>query len=81
MEVWMANMDLNLALDADKVIVYMKKYVTKPEIELSSNMNKMILDVINETHIVGSTTKEIKKMLRILGLCTLSKQKSCHLFI
>ena len=48
MEMWMANMDFQLVVDVDKVIAYMTKYVTKPEIEMSSNMNKMILTVINK---------------------------------
>ena len=43
MEIWMANMDFELVINIDKVITYMTKYSTKPEIEISSNMNKMIL--------------------------------------
>ena len=61
MEIWMANMDFQLVVDVDKVIAYMTKYVTKPEFEISSNMTKMILHVINKAHIDGLTTKEIKK--------------------
>ena len=38
----LANMDFQLVVDIDKVIVYMIKYVTKPEIGMSSRMNKMV---------------------------------------
>ena len=51
MELLRANSDLQLAVGIDKVIAYMTKYVTKPEIEMSSNMNKMILKVI-KNHIM-----------------------------
>ena len=51
MEIWMANMDFQLVVDVDKVIAYMTKYVTKPEIEISSGMNKMILQIINKSHV------------------------------
>ena len=58
-ELWRANIDFQLVVDIDKVITYMTKYVTKPEIEMSSNMNKMILQVINKSHHDGLTTKAI----------------------
>ena len=50
-ETWMANMDFQLDFGDDKVIAYMTKYVTKLEIEISSNMNKMILHIINKAHV------------------------------
>ena len=60
-EIWMANMDFQLVVDVNKVIAYMTKYVTKPEIEISSNMNKMIVQIINKSHVDGLTTKAILK--------------------
>ena len=59
MKIWIANMEFQLIVDVEKVIVYMSKYVTKPEIEISSNMNKMILQIINKSHADGLTTKAI----------------------
>ena len=59
MEILMANMDFQLVVNIDKMISYMTKYVTKPEIEISSNMNKMILQIINKSHADGLTTKAI----------------------
>ncbi len=59
MELWRANSDFQLVVDIDKVITYMTKYVTKPEIEMSSNMNKMILKIINKLHHDALTTKAI----------------------
>ena len=59
MEIQMANMDYQLVVEVDKVMAYMTKYVTKSEIEISSNMNKMILYVINKTHVDGLTKKAI----------------------
>ena len=55
----LANMDFQLVVNIDKVSAYMTKYITKPEIEMSSNMNKMILQVINKSHHDGLTTKAI----------------------
>ena len=42
MKIWLANIHVLLVVDIDKVIVYMAKYVTKPEIKISLEMNKMI---------------------------------------
>ena len=42
MEIWFNNMNFQLVIDIDKIIVYMIKYVTKPEIEISFGMKKMI---------------------------------------
>ena len=54
-------MDSQLVVDFVKVIDYMTKYVTKPEVEMSDNMNKMILQIINKSHVDGLTTKVILK--------------------
>ena len=48
---WLANVDFQLLVYIDKVIAYMTKYVTKPKIEISSGMNKMIEQIINKFHI------------------------------
>ena len=42
-EFWLTDMNFQLVVDIDKIIAYMTKYVTKSEIEISSNRNKMIL--------------------------------------
>ena len=60
-EIWIVNMDSQLVVDFVKVIDYMTKYVTKPEVEMSDNMNKMILQIINKSHVDGLTTKVILK--------------------
>ena len=74
----MANMDFQLVVDIDKVIVYTTKYVITLEFEISSGMHKIIEQIINKLHVNGLTTKAILKIFRLLGLCTISKQKSCH---
>ncbi len=83
MELWLANMDFQLVLDINKVIVYMKKYVTKSETEICFGVNKMIEKVINTLHTDSLTTRaDLKKiMLRLLRFCTISKQESYHLFL
>ena len=58
-EIWLANMDFQLVVDIDKVIAYMTKYATKPEIEISSWMNKIIEEIINKLHEDALTTKTI----------------------
>ena len=58
---WLANVDFQLLVYIDKVISYMSKYVTKPKIEISSGMNKMIEQIINKLHAESFTTKAIKK--------------------
>ena len=55
----MANMDFQLVIIIDEVIASMKNYVTKPEIEISSGKNKIILQIINKSHIDGLTSKVI----------------------
>ena len=57
----MANMDFQLVVDIDKVIACMTKYLTKLEIEISCNMNKIILRIINKLHTDGLITKAILK--------------------
>ena len=59
MELWRSNSDVQLVVDIDRVIAYITKYVPKPEIEMSSNMKKMILKIINKLHHDGLTTKAI----------------------
>ena len=59
MEIWMANMDFQLVIDVDKIIAHITNYVTKAEIKISSNMNKMLLHVIKKDHVDGLTTKAI----------------------
>ena len=59
MELWLANMDFQLVLDINKVIVYMKKYVTKSETEIGFGVNKMIEKVINTLHADSLTTRAV----------------------
>eukprot|EP00957_Ditylum_brightwellii_P109831 8377128-Ditylum_brightwellii.AAC.1 len=42
MEVWRANIDIQLILDARKVTEYMTKYVTKPESDMPLSFINMI---------------------------------------
>ena len=39
---WLANIDFQLDVNFNKVIANIIKYVSKPQIEISSGMNKMI---------------------------------------
>ena len=59
MQFWLANMDFQLMVDIGKVIAYMIKHITKPEIEISSSMNKMVEQIINWSDVGGLTTKAI----------------------
>ena len=81
MEIWMANMDFQLVVDVDKAIAYMTKYVTKPEIEISSGMNKMIEQIINKSHVDGLTTKAIlKKLCLDFWVRVQSQSRNCAIY-
>ena len=59
MELWLAHKDFKLVVNIDKVIAYMKNYVTKPEIKIRTGLNKMIEKIINKLNANGLTTKAI----------------------
>lgn len=42
MKIWLANMNFQLVVDIEKSIAYMDKYMTKLEIGMSVEINRMM---------------------------------------
>ena len=57
MDVWLANHDVQLVLDVGKVVDYMSKYVTKPEVSMTKGFQRAINKIVGQVCQMGSPSK------------------------
>ena len=81
MEVWRANMDIQLILDAGKVAEYMTKYVTKPESDMPISFRNMIRYIMQNQLANGNNVQSTMRiaMSKLFGERMLSRQETSHL--
>ena len=81
LEVWMANIDIQLIIYHGKVIEYLTKYMTKTETMNEVGIKRMFDNILNQTSSFNAEPQVAlrKKMLRILGERTYGKQEISHL--
>ena len=83
MEVWRANMDMQLTIDLGKVIGYMTKYVTKSEASMTRGAQRMVARILCKTMEDGRSVHSALKraMGGLLGERTMPIQEKCHLIM
>ena len=81
LEVWMANIDIQVIVDNGKVIEYLTKYMTKAETMNEVGIKRMFKNILNQTSSVNATPQVAlrKMMLRLLGERTYGRQEISHL--
>eukprot|EP00957_Ditylum_brightwellii_P172246 13112537-Ditylum_brightwellii.AAC.1 len=78
MEVWRANMDIELILDAEKVVEYMTKYAIKPENDMPISSRNMIRYIIQNQLANGNNIQSTMRlaMSKCFSERMLSRQKN-----
>eukprot|EP00957_Ditylum_brightwellii_P063626 4829812-Ditylum_brightwellii.AAC.1 len=81
MEVWRANMDIQLILDAGNVAEYMTKYVTRPDSDMPLSFRNMIRYTMQNQLAKGNNVQSTMRlaMSKCFGEIMLSRQDSSHL--
>ena len=83
LESWQANIDFQLMLDVDKVLRFMKKYVTKCERAMTKFIAAMMRRMLRKNIADGLSVQTALKrvMAKNLGQRMLSKQENTHLIL
>ena len=74
-------MDFRLVIDAGKVVDYLTKYVSKPEVDHSRSFKMMIREIMLAPLKDGNSVKfTLKKAMgKIMGQRSISKEEAAHL--
>ena len=82
LRVWRGNLDMQLVLDAGKVVEYMTKYVTKPESGMSKGASRLIRNVFQTAEDGQGVTSTLKRTMgKLLGERVMSQQEVSHLML
>ena len=85
LEVWKANMDMQLILDPGKVADYMTKYVTKADVQLTKSTERLFKTTLERSVSEGRADPAqytLKKMMsRLMGERELCQQETAHLIL